>query len=72
MSIKSIIVTISALLLIVGCDGEESTLENRDSNNSGNANTPKQSYGYYVDSAVIGAEYVCGEVKGLTSSRGRI
>ena len=65
MKIERIIVILSALMLFVGCGGDDSQKSNTD-----NSNIQKELLGYYVDSAVVGAEYVCGELNGVTGRQG--
>ena len=63
MKRESIIVILSALMLLTGCGGSQKS-------NSYNSNIQKEILGYYVDSAVVGAEYVCGDIRGVTGREG--
>jgi len=58
---------IASILVLAGCGGGGS---NGSSGNNQSSNTQKQSRGYYVDSSIIGADYVCGNLSGKTNNRG--
>ncbi|SFV70267.1 putative RTX toxin hemolysin-type calcium-binding protein [hydrothermal vent metagenome] len=58
---------IASILVLTGCGGESS---NSSSSNNQSSDNQKQSHGYYVDSSIIGADYVCGNLHGKTNNRG--
>jgi len=51
--------TVVASLLLIGCGGGASS-----------TSTPSTGTGFYVDAAVMGADYVCGSQSGVTGAKG--
>ncbi len=65
---KKVVFLLISLLALVGCGGGGSS--NSGSANNNNQNTKKVNRGYYIDSTVIGVDYICGNLKGKTNSKG--
>ena len=71
---KSLAIVIFALFFIVGCEEDAGyytkRLESSNNSNIDNINQ-KQKYGYYIDSAVSGIDYICGDIHGATNNQGK-
>ncbi len=64
MKIKKYITVTAVLLTLAGCGSSDTNAKQQ------NQSTPKASHGYYLDSAVVGAHYICGNIDSKTNSSG--
>ncbi len=64
MEIKKSIIVATVLLTLAGCNSSNTSSKKE------NINVPTASHGYYLDSAVVGANYICGNINSKTDSSG--
>ena len=64
MKINKYISITSVLLTLIGCNSNDTSAKIQ------NSSTPTVSHGYYLDSAVVGANYICGNINSNTDSSG--